>query len=418
DRSLHGYPLAVAEAAALPVALVVAGLALALLHGEGLRTEFDAVRVQAVEPARLGLHRRIRAQRAAHRGERFGMGHAEPDAEHVRAGEVVAHLRRAAQRDVPVPRRRRDARVQRGSLHLPGAVRLWVTASATGQRQYREDRAPHPCRPVSTCHRRSPVRADGSSVAPRRGTCPHGDFKEPSRKAAPAARRPIPAFSPRSRAYDPAMATGTRDPSDARLYRWRFGAVEFDEARHELRVAGLPVDIEHRPLQVLALLLRHVGEVVTKEELFDQVWAGRVTVDHVLATAVGKLRRALHASGENRIATVPRIGYRLDGPVERVAVGQRLDGAMTFEAGQPVPGREHFLLERPLDRTLGSEVWLARQPRSRQARVFKFSLDGERLSAIKREATLMRVLRDTLGDRDDFARVVDWNFESEPFFLE
>src|SRR3546814_10609598 len=81
-------------------------------------------------------------------------------------------------------------------------------------------------------------------------------------------------------------------------------------------VAGLPVEIEHRPLQVLALLLRHVGEVVTKEELFDEVWAGRVTVDHVLATAVGKLRRALHASGENRIVTVPRLGYRLDGPVE------------------------------------------------------------------------------------------------------
>src|SRR3546814_2358112 len=79
----------------------------------------------------------------------------------------------------------------------------------------------------------------------------------------------------------------------------------------------------------------------------------------------------------------------------------------------PVPGREHFLLERPLDRTLGSEVWLARQPRSRQARVFKFSLDGERLSAIKREATLMRVLRDTLGERDDFARVIDWNRSEE-----
>src|SRR3546814_18779907 len=69
-------------------------------------------------------------------------------------------------------------------------------------------------------------------------------------------------------------------------------------------------------------------------------------------------------------------------------------------------------------RTLGSEVWLARQPRSRQARVFKFSLDGERLSAIKREATLMRVLRHTLGERDDIARVIDWHFESEPFFIE
>ena len=207
-------------------------------------------------------------------------------------------------------------------------------------------------------------------------------------------------------------------PPDARLYRWRFGTVEFDEARHELRVAGLAVDIEHKPLQVLSVLLRHVGEVVTKEELFDQVWTGRITVDHVLATAIGKLRKALDAAGENRIATVPRLGYRLDGPVERVAQGQRLGTALDFVAGQAVPGREHFLLERPLGRTLGSEVWLARQPRTREVRVFKFSLGGERLASIKREATLMRVLRDTLGERDDFVRVLDWNFESEPFFLE
>ena len=206
--------------------------------------------------------------------------------------------------------------------------------------------------------------------------------------------------------------------SDVRLYRWRFGTVEFDEARHELRVAGLAVDIEHKPLQVLSVLLRHVGEVVTKEELFDQVWTGRITVDHVLATAVGKLRKALDAAGEDRIATVPRVGYRLDGPVERVAQGQRRETALDFSAGQPVPGRGHFVLERALGRTLGSEVWLARQPRTRDARVFKFSLGGERLAAIKREATLMRVLRDTLGERDDFVRVLDWNFENEPFFLE
>src|SRR5690606_27626347 len=254
-----------------------------------------------------------------------------------------------------------------------------------------------PTLPSPACFR-TPSPLPGQCRWPQRGVARRhlssrlvqGTFKE----CAKGAGWPFPRhFAHPGRAYDPAMTAGTRDPSDARLYRWRFGAVEFDEARHELRVAGLPVEIEHRPLQVLALLLRHVGEVVTKEELFDQVWAGRITVDHVLATAVGKLRRALHASGEHRIATVPRLGYRLDGPVERVALGQRLGGTLTFEAGQPVPGREHFLLERPLDRTLGSEVWLARQPRSRQARVFKFSLDGERLSAIKREATLMRVLR-------------------------
>ena len=83
---------------------------------------------------------------------------------------------------------------------------------------------------------------------------------------------------------------------------------------------------------------------------------------------------------------------------------------LALEAGKPVPGREHFVLERQLGRTLGSEVWLARQPRSRDARVFKFALDTEHLAAIKREATLLRVLRETLGEREDIVRLLDWNF--------
>lgn len=213
------------------------------------------------------------------------------------------------------------------------------------------------------------------------------------------------------------MASPSPHPGSA-LYRWRFGEVEFDEARRELRVAGLPVDIEQKPLDVLSLLLRHAGEVVTKDELFDTVWSGRVTVDNVLATAVGKLRKVLTAAGEARIATLPRIGYRFDGAVERMAVGAAPASPLALEAGKPVPGRTQFLLERQLGRTLGSEVWLARHPRSRDARVFKFALDGERLASIKREATLLRVLREALGEREDIVRLLDWNFAEPPFFLE
>ncbi len=215
------------------------------------------------------------------------------------------------------------------------------------------------------------------------------------------------------------MPTAPARPSSGpALYRWRFGDAEFDEARRELRVAGLAVDMERKPLEVLSLLLRHAGEVVTKEELFETVWAGRITVDHVLSTAVGKLRKVLDADGAHRIATVPRIGYRFDGPLERMAVGAAPSSPLALEAGKPVPGRERFLLERQLGRTLGSEVWLARHPRSRDARVFKFALDGEHLASIKREATLLRVLREALGERDDIVRLVDWNFAEPPFFLE
>ena len=79
----------------------------------------------------------------------------------------------------------------------------------------------------------------------------------------------------------------------AALYRYRFGTAEFDEARFELRVSGLPVDIQRKPLEMLACLLAHAGEVVTKDELLDTVWEGRPTVENVIANAIGKLRSAL-----------------------------------------------------------------------------------------------------------------------------
>ncbi len=202
------------------------------------------------------------------------------------------------------------------------------------------------------------------------------------------------------------------------LFRWRFGSAEFDEARLELKVGGNSVPMEHRPLQVLSELLRHAGEVVTKQELFETVWAGRPTVDHVLATAVGKLRKALGPEGEGLIVTVPRIGYRLAGAVERVAAGRRFATRLDLAPGTPVPERPHFILEEQLSGAAGREVWRARHAKTREVRIYKFAADGEHLYALKREATLARVLQESLGERPDFSRVLDWNFVTAPFFLE
>ena len=205
---------------------------------------------------------------------------------------------------------------------------------------------------------------------------------------------------------------------EAPLYRYRFEDAEFDEARLEVRVGGLPVELEQRPLQLLAELLRQPDEVLTKEELFERVWAGRPTVDNVLANAIAKLRRALGPAAGERIVTLPRVGYRLAGPVERVAVGRRLDSSLDLRPGAAVPGRSNFQLESRLGPSRGSEVWLARHAKTREPRVYKFAGDGEKLSALKREATLYRVLAEGLGERPDIGRIFDWNFETPPFFLE
>lgn len=205
---------------------------------------------------------------------------------------------------------------------------------------------------------------------------------------------------------------------DRPAFRFRFGTAEFDEARFELRVAGLPVDVERRALEVLSYLLRHAGEVVTKDELLREVWAGRPTVDKVLTNAITKLRRALGEANGACISTQARVGYRLDGVVQRTAVGRQVGSHLALAAGQPVPGRPNLVLQRQLGRTAGSEVWLAEHAKTRETRVYKFALDADRLRALKREVTLLRLLQEGLGDSHHFVEVLDWNFEHAPYFLE
>lgn len=203
----------------------------------------------------------------------------------------------------------------------------------------------------------------------------------------------------------------------AKAYWWTFGNAEFDEARWQLRVAGQDVELEHKPLEVLQYLLQHAGEAVTKDELLASVWAGRVVVEAVLTNAVGKLRRALADEAQDIIVTLPRVGYRLAVPVSRKRV-DFIPAAGRLEPGDAVPRRPNWRLEEALARTDGNEVWLARHAKTRETRVFKFSLAGKGLGGLKREVTVARLLREALGEREDFVRVLDWDFEQAPYFIE
>src|SRR5215471_6511010 len=94
---------------------------------------------------------------------------------------------------------------------------------------------------------------------------------------------------------------GTREGS-ARV--WTFAGCEYDELRRELRVKGEAVELESKPLEVLAQLLHHAGEVVTKEELLESVWPGVMVVDGSLATAISKLRKAMGGEEQSPVITV------------------------------------------------------------------------------------------------------------------
>ncbi|MBS1858993.1 MAG: winged helix-turn-helix domain-containing protein [Acidobacteria bacterium] len=199
---------------------------------------------------------------------------------------------------------------------------------------------------------------------------------------------------------------------------WHFAGCEFDESSRELRVNGAAVEVEAKPLEVLYQLLLHAGEVVTKEELLESAWPGVTVVEGSLATAISKLRKVLGEESGPTILTVPRIGYRIGVPVQCGPAEAPPARELGFQPGEAVPGRDQWKFVRRLDGSEASEVWLAEHPKTHEARVFKFAGDGVRLKALKREVTLARLLKDSLGERPEFVRVLEWNFDAPPFYLE
>jgi|ERR1700686_4424221 cholera toxin transcriptional activator len=103
---------------------------------------------------------------------------------------------------------------------------------------------------------------------------------------------------------------------------FRFGVYEADPGSGELRKSGVRLRVQEQPFQVLLTLLRRPSEVVTREELRQQLWPEDTFVDfdHSLNTVINKLREALSDSAANPrfIETLARRGYRFLPPVEFV----------------------------------------------------------------------------------------------------
>src|SRR5260370_11096782 len=93
-----------------------------------------------------------------------------------------------------------------------------------------------------------------------------------------------------------------------------FATFEVDLRVGELRKQGKRLRLQDQPFQVLAVLLKRPGDVVTREELRSQIWSRDTFVDfdNGLNTAINKLREALGDSDDNPrfIETLPRRGYR------------------------------------------------------------------------------------------------------------
>jgi len=96
---------------------------------------------------------------------------------------------------------------------------------------------------------------------------------------------------------------------------YRFGDVDVDFARCEVRRGGELVEITPVEFKLLATFIRNRGRVLSREQLLDQVWTDATCGDRVVDTHVSNLRKKIEEKpAEPRyLASVRGMGYRFDG---------------------------------------------------------------------------------------------------------
>ena len=97
---------------------------------------------------------------------------------------------------------------------------------------------------------------------------------------------------------------------------WRFGEIEVDFARSQLRRGGRLVEVTPIELKLLAVFLRSRGRTLTRDQLLDQVWGTASSpTDRVIDNHIMHLRRKIEAAPEEPryVVSVRGIGYRFDG---------------------------------------------------------------------------------------------------------
>ena len=157
--------------------------------------------------------------------------------------------------------------------------------------------------------------------------------------------------------------------------RIRFGLFDFDPDTGVLSREGVPVRLQPQPGRVLAVLITHAGEVVTRDVLRQEIWNDGTFVDFErgLNFCIAQIRSALGDSAESPrfIETLPRRGYRFIAPVQDI----RPAGVGSPVGTQPAPavdsgsGLHCSMLAGPHPRSLSRGDFAPRSGRRRSAAV-------------------------------------------------
>jgi len=93
---------------------------------------------------------------------------------------------------------------------------------------------------------------------------------------------------------------------------YRFGGYTLDPSTYDLQYGGESIPVEPQVFGVLAYLIENHDRAVSRDELIDAVWQGRIVSDATLSSRISAARTAVGDTGrdQNIIRTIPRRGFR------------------------------------------------------------------------------------------------------------
>ena len=124
---------------------------------------------------------------------------------------------------------------------------------------------------------------------------------------------------------------------EPQMTRYRFGPFELELETGKLLRDGTPLPLTRRKFEMLVVLLRNAGQIVTKEELISQIWTDQVVDETNLTQQIYNLRRLLGEDSRQPeyIVTIPGAGYRFIARVQLIdGNGNPLEQAFPPEGGR------------------------------------------------------------------------------------
>jgi predicted ATPase/DNA-binding winged helix-turn-helix (wHTH) protein len=117
---------------------------------------------------------------------------------------------------------------------------------------------------------------------------------------------------------------------------YRFGGFEINADEGFLLREGEIVPLTPKIFEILLLLVQNNGRMLSKDEIMETVWRDAFVEETNLTSNISRLRKILHAGGEQFIETFPKRGYRFRGEVEQIGTEVILTRRVTARVRQVV----------------------------------------------------------------------------------